>query len=150
NLEHSRQAVEIARGLGDAETEINGLRFVGYAYDSLGDHASAIKWLSEASSVPRNSWIKPIMAAAAYGEMGDALFREGKYFNALPYQRESVRMCEQSGNAMLLANKIHRLGLTYGMMERHEEATRYLKDAVARAEAIPDQMARLKLQIDIF
>src|SRR5262249_49837595 len=150
NLEHSRQAAEIARKLGDAETEINGLRFVGYAYASLGDYDSAVKWLAEASSLPRDSWVKPIMAAAAYKEMGDTLFREGKYIVALPYQHEAVRMCEQSGNAMALAFMIQRLGLTYGMLERHQEATRYLKDAVARAEAIPDQMTRLQLQIDIY
>ncbi len=150
NLEHSRQAVEIAKKLGDAETVINGLRFVGDAYDSLGDRDSAARRLSEASSLPRDSWVRPVMAAAAYDEMGDALFRDGKYLVALPYQREAIRMCEQSGNATFLAYMIHRLGLTYGMLNRHEEAMRYLKDAVARAEAIPDQMARLQLQIDIY
>src|SRR5262245_20692047 len=56
SLEHSRQAVEIAQGLGDAETEINASRFVGCAYASLGDHDSAVKWLSEAISLPRDSW----------------------------------------------------------------------------------------------
>jgi len=150
NLEHSRQAVEIARGLGDAETAINGSRFVGYAYARLGDYDSAVKWLSEASSLLRNSWVKPIMAAAAYKEMGDALFHDGKYLISLPYQREAARICEQTGNAALLADMIHRIGLTYGMLERHEEAMRYLKDAVARAEAIPDQTARLRLQIDLY
>src|SRR5215510_14652934 len=57
NLEHSRQAAKIAKELGDAETEINGLRFVGYAYASLGDYDSAVKWLAEASSLPRDSWV---------------------------------------------------------------------------------------------
>src|SRR5262249_5271492 len=150
NLEHSRQAAEIARGLGDAETEINGLRFVGYAYTSLGDHDSAVKWLSEASSLPRDSWVKPIMAAVAYNEMGETLFRKGKYLIALPYQCEAVRMCEQSGNVKLLAYMIQRLGLTYGMLGHREEATRYLKDAVARAQAIPDQKGRMQLQIDLY
>jgi tetratricopeptide (TPR) repeat protein len=90
--------------LGDAETEINGSRFVGCAYDRLGDHASAVKWLSEASSLLRNSWVKPILAAVTYNEMGDILFREGNYPIALPYQHETVRLCEQSGNATLLSS----------------------------------------------
>jgi len=150
SLEHSRQAVEIARGLGDAETEISSLRFVGYAYTAIGEHDSAVKRLFEASSLLRESWVKPILAALAYKEMGDTLFREGKYLIALPYQREAVRTCEQTGNATLLAYMIQRLGLIYGMLARHEEAMRYLKDAVARAEAIPDQMARMRLQIDIY
>jgi CHAT domain-containing protein len=149
-LEHSRQAVEFARGLGDAELEIAGSRFVGCAYDKLGDHDSAVKWLSESLSLPRDSWVKPILSAMAYKEMGDVLFREGKYLIALPYQHEAVRMCEQSGNVALLAYTIQRLGLTYSMLGLQEEATRYLKDAVARAEAIPDQMARLQLQIDMY
>jgi CHAT domain-containing protein len=150
SLEHSRQAAKIARELGDAETAINGLRFVGAAYDSLGDHYSAVKQLFEASSLLHSSGINPAMAAVAYGNMGDALFREGEYITALPYQHEAVRMCEQSGNAMLLAYMVHRLGLSYGMLGRREEAMNYLRDAVERAEAIPDQMARLQLQIDIY
>ena len=149
-LDHSRQAVEIARGLGDAETEITGSRFVGCAYDRMGDQASAIKWFSEANSLLRNSLVKPILAAATYNEMGDILFRKGKYLIALPYQHEAVRLCEQSGNVTLLAFTIQRLGLTYGMLGRQEDASRYLKDAVTRTEAIPDQMARLQLQIDMY
>jgi CHAT domain-containing protein len=150
SLEHSRQAVEIARRLGDAEMEINASRFVGCAYNSLGDHDSAVKWLSEATSLLRNSWVKPILAAVTFNEMGDILFRKGKYPIALPYQHETVWLCEQAGNPMLLAFAIQRLGLTYGMLGRQDEATRYLKDAVARAEAIPDQMSRLQLQIDMY
>jgi CHAT domain-containing protein len=150
SLEHSRQAVEIARELGDAETKINSLRFVGYAYARLGDHDSAVKWRSEACSLPRDSWVSPILAAGAYKDMGDALFREGKYLIALPYEHEAARICEQTGNAVLLADMIHRLGLTYGMLERHEEAMSYLKNAVARAEAVQDQTARLRLQIDLY
>jgi CHAT domain-containing protein len=150
NLEHSRRVVEIARELGDAEIEISGARFVGHAYGRLGDQNSAIKWLSEALELPSYSWIKPSTAAGAYKEMGDILFRGGKYLIALPYQQEAMRMCEQSGNVVLLAFMIQRLGLTYGMLGRQEEAARYLKDAVARAEAIPDQMARLQLQMDMY
>jgi CHAT domain-containing protein len=149
SLEHSKQATEIARELGDTETAINGLRFVGFAYDSLGDHDSAIRSLFEASSLLRDSWVKPIMTAIACDEMSDALFRGDKYIIALPYQREAVRMCEQSGNTTFLAYMVQRLGLIYGMLGRHEEAMNYLRDALARAEAVPDQMARLQLQIDI-
>lgn len=150
NLEHSRRVVEIARELGDAETEISGARFVGHAYDRLGDHDAAVKWLSDAISLQRDSWIKPILTAVAYKEMSDILFRDGKYSIALPYQHEAARMCEQSGNPVLLAFMTQRLGLTYGMLGRQGEAARYLKEAVVRAEAIPDQMARLQLQIEMY
>jgi CHAT domain-containing protein len=150
SLELSRQAVETARRLGDAEMEINGSRFVACAYDRLGDHGSAVKWLSESLSLLRDSWIRPNLAAVAYKEMGDTLFRKGEYLIALPYQHEAVQMCEQYGNVALLAFTVQRLGLTYGMLGRQEEAARYLKDAVARAETIPDQMARTQLQIDMY
>ena len=150
SLEHSRQAVEIARRLGDAEMEINGSRFVGGTYDRMGDHDSAVKWLSESLSLLRDSGVKPNLAAVAYKEMGDVLFRKGEYLIALPYQHEAVQMCEQYGSVTLLAFMIQRLGLTYGMLGRQEEASRYLKDAVTRAEKIPDQMARRQLQMDMY
>ncbi|HEY7183244.1 MAG TPA: CHAT domain-containing protein [Blastocatellia bacterium] len=149
-LEHSRQAVEIARELDDAETILNGARFVGVAYARLGDHDSAVKWLSEAVSVPRDSRVKPIMAAVAYNEMSDVLFQKGKYDIALPYQHEAVRTCEQSGDPLSLAYMTQRLGLIHGMLGHQGEAARYLKEAVARAEAIPDRMARLQLQTDMY
>src|SRR5262249_24058136 len=107
------------------------------------------KWLSEAIALQNDSSLKPNLAAPAYSEMGDVLFREGKYLSALPYQQEAAQLCERSGNAMLLAYTIQSLGLTYGMLGRQEEATRYLKDAVARAGAIPDRMSRLQLQIEM-
>ncbi|HEY8459683.1 MAG TPA: CHAT domain-containing protein, partial [Blastocatellia bacterium] len=150
NLEHSRRVVEIARELGDVETEISGARFVGHAYARLGNQDSAVKWLSEAIALTRDPWVKLTTAAAPYKEMGDILFREGKYLIALPYQLEAMRMCEQSGNVTLLAFMGQRLGLTYGMLGRQEEAARYLKEAVARAEAIPDQTARRLLQIEMY
>ncbi|MBO0721453.1 MAG: CHAT domain-containing protein, partial [Blastocatellia bacterium] len=56
----------------------------------------------------------------------------------------------KSGNTMLSVYEIHRLGLIYGMLGRREEAMNYLRDAVARAEAIPDRIVRLQLQIDIY
>jgi CHAT domain-containing protein len=150
SLEHSQQAVVIARELGDAETAINGLRLVGFAYASLGDLRSAVKQLYEASSLPRDFRVDPIMAAVAYDEMSEALFRDSQFMIALPYQREAVRLSEQSGNTTLLAYMVQRLGLIHGMLGHGEEATYHLKDAVARAEAIPDQMARLRLQIDLY
>jgi CHAT domain-containing protein len=150
SLKHSQQVVEIARELGDTECAIAGLRFVGQAYSSLGDNDSAAKKLSEASSLLRNSWVQPINAALAYNAMGYTLFHIGKYFTALPYQHEAVQLCEQSGNATLLASMTQRLGMTYGMLGRYDEAMRYLNDAVARAEAIPDQVARMRLQLDLY
>jgi CHAT domain-containing protein len=150
NLEHSKRVVGIARELGDAEIEINGARFVGHAYDRLGDREAAVKWLSEAIAVPRDSRIKPNSAAVTYTGMGDILFREGKYLIALPYLNEAMRMCEQSGNVTLLAYMKQRLGLIYGMLGRQEESARALKDAVAKAEALPDQAARRQLQIELY
>jgi CHAT domain-containing protein len=150
SLKYSQQVVEISRDLGDAAWAIAGLRFVGQIYSILGDNDSAVKKFSEAGSLIRNSGVKPINAALAYSDMGDTLYRIGRYLTALPYQREAVRMCEQSGNAMLLSIMTHSLGLTYGMLGRYEEAMHYLNDAVARAEAIPDQAARVQAQIDIY
>jgi CHAT domain-containing protein len=150
SLEHSRRAVEIARELDDAETAVNGARFVGGAYDGLGNRDSAVKWFSEAILLPRDSWVNPMLAAGAYNEMGDILFREGKYLIALPYQHEAMRIFERSGNVTFQAFMGQKLGLTYGMLGRQEEAARYLKEAVARAEAIPDQMARRQLQLEMY
>jgi CHAT domain-containing protein len=150
SLELSKQAVEVAKSLGDAGTAVNSLRFVGGAYARLGDYDPALKEFYEAISLLRDSPITSLMAASANDVMGDTLFRMGRYLTALPYQHEAVRLCELSGNTMVSAFMIQRLGMTYAMLGRNKEAIYHLNDAVARAEAIPDQVARLRLQIDIY
>jgi CHAT domain-containing protein/regulator of sirC expression with transglutaminase-like and TPR domain len=150
NLEHSSQSAKIAKELGDAQTAVYSLRFVGHAYARLGDYDPALKNLSEAISLSSNPGVKPLNAAYTFAEMGDTLFRMGKYLTALPYQHEAVRICEQSDNAFLLAYMTNGLGVTYGMLGRHKEAMHYHNDAVARAEAISDPVARVQLQIDIY
>jgi CHAT domain-containing protein len=150
SLELSKQAVEIAKSLGDHGTSINGLRFVGSAYASLGDYDSALKEFYKAIYLLRDSSVTSLMAAGVNDLTGDTLFRMSRYSTALPYQYEAVLRCGRSENIMILAFMTQRLGITYGMMGRHDEAMRYLNDAVARAEAIPDQIARVRLQIDLY
>jgi len=150
DLAHSMRAIETAKELGDAETTVNSLRFAGGAYSRQGDYDSAISELYEAISFMRNFPVAPGLAFVAYDEMGDTLIRMASYVRALPYQREAVQMAEIASNAMLLANMIGKLGLSYGMLDRDEDAKVYLNDAVARAEAITDRKARLLLQVDLY
>jgi CHAT domain-containing protein len=149
-LQHSKEAAEVAKSLGDTQTAVNSLRFVGFAYTRLGEYDPALKEFYEAISLLRDSPITSLMAAGANDVMGDTLFRMGRYLSALPYQHEAVRLCERSGNATVLAIMIQNLGMTYGMLGHYEKAMHYLNDAVARAETIPDQVARFRLQIDIY
>jgi len=150
NLGYSQQAAEIAKELDDAETAVTSLRFVGHAYARLGDYNPAVQRLYEAISLMQDLPVAPNVAFGAYNEMGDILYRAGDYVRALPYQREAVRMAEQLGNTAASALIIEKLGMTYGMLDRHDEARRHLDDAVARAEAITDQKARLLLQVDLY
>ncbi len=149
-LQHSKEAAEVAKSLGDTQTAVNSLRFVGFAFTRLGEYDPALKEFNEAISLLRDSPITPLMAAGANDVLGDTLFRMGRYLTALPYQHEAIRMCERSGNTTVLAIMIQNLGMTYGMLGHYEKAMHYLNDAVARAETISDQVARFRLQIDIY
>jgi CHAT domain-containing protein/tetratricopeptide (TPR) repeat protein len=149
-LKSSQEAAEISKKLGDTETVINSLRFVGSAYQHLGDYEPAISHFYEAIALLGDSQVKPIRAATAFDELGDTLFRMGKYLTALSYQGEAVLMCERSGNATVLAYMIQRLGISYGMLERDEEAKQHLNKAVALTDAITDKAARLHLKADLY
>jgi len=144
------QGAEIAKELGDTETAVNGLRLAGAAYALIGDYEGAVKKNYEALSLLRDHSVTPRRAAQSYIQMADTLSSLGNYLAALPYQQESLRMAEHSSSAVLPFGVIGRLGLTYVKLERYEEAIRYLNDAVARAEAIKDNRARIMAKVDLY
>jgi CHAT domain-containing protein len=150
NLQHSNQSAEIAKELGDAPTAVNSLRFVAFAYDSLGDYGVALKKRSEAISLIRDFPASNHLTALVCDGMSDTLFKMGRYRAALHYQQEAVWSSEQASNIPLSAYMIQRLGLIYGMLENHDEARLYLEKAIARAETVSDQAARLQLQLDLY
>jgi CHAT domain-containing protein len=150
NLKHSRQAAELAKELGDAETAIRSLKMVGHAYTRLGDYNPAIQTLYEAILLMRDFPTPPGVAFGPYYEMGETFFSMGDYHRAIPFLREARQMTELAGNTMLIAHLIERLGLCFGMLDRHEEARQHLDDAVARTDAIKDEKARLLVQMDLY
>ncbi|MBO0797970.1 MAG: hypothetical protein J2P31_04035, partial [Blastocatellia bacterium] len=150
NLQHSSKSAEIARELGDLATAINSLRFVAFAYESMGDYETALKKQYETISLLRDFHASPLMTSGVFSGMSDTLYKIGRYPAALHYQQEAVWSIEQTGNVMLSAYMTQRLGLIYGMLEKHEEAKQYLDKAVARAEAVSDKAARLQLQLDLY
>ncbi|MBO0720392.1 MAG: CHAT domain-containing protein, partial [Blastocatellia bacterium] len=150
NLHHSKQSAEIAGELGDLATAVNSLRFVAFAYESMGDYESALKKRYEAISLLRDFKAGPLMDAGVFSGMSDTLYKMGRYPAALHYQQEAVWSIEQTGNVMLSAYMTQRLGLIYGMLEKHEEARQNLDKAVARAEGVTDKASRLQLQLDLY
>ncbi len=150
SLEHSIQAAEIAKALGDIETAITGLRFAGRIYAMLGDYNPAEQRNHEAISLINNNPVSQTSALAVYSDMGETLFEKGQYLRALPYQREAMRMAEHSNNAMVSALILQKLGLIYGMLDRHEEAKLYLDDAVERTESMKDEKGRLLAQVELY
>ncbi len=150
NLQHSNQSAEIAKELGDAQTAVNSLRFVAFAYDSIGDYDLALKKRYEAISLIRDFPASHHINAVVYDGMSDTLFKMGRYPAALHYQREAVWSSEQSVNIPLSVYMTQRLGLIYGMLEKHEMARQHLDQAIARAETVSDKIARKQLQLDLY
>jgi CHAT domain-containing protein/Tfp pilus assembly protein PilF len=150
NLEHSNQSAEIAKEIGDTQTAINSLRFVAFAYESLGDYDLALKKRYEAISLIRDFPVSPHLRAVVYNGIGDTLSQVGRYPAALHYQHEAVWSSEQSGNIPISVYMTQRLGLIYGMLGKHEMARRHLDHAIARAETVSDRIARKQLLLDLY
>ena len=150
NLEHSKRAAQIAKDLGDPETAVNSLRFVSSAYARLGDYDLAEENIYEALSLMRDSPVAPTWAFAVYGEMGETLFKMGHYPRALPYLREAAQGAERAGSTAVWSYLIEKIGLSYGMLGRYQEARQHLDQAVARAAQITDEKARSLLQVDLY
>lgn len=149
-LAESLRAVELAKEMGDAQTVINGLRFVAMAYERIGDYSRAVAKNFEAVSFLRRHPSAPIPTALAYGLTGDAFYRVGDYPAALEYQLEGLRVIGPMANPMITAGMVGHLGLTYWKLERYDEAARHLNDAAARARQIQDRAARVMIEADIY
>ncbi|MGH9842339.1 MAG: CHAT domain-containing protein [Blastocatellia bacterium] len=149
-LKVSSQAVEIARQLGDADTEINSLRFLGAAYAHLGDAESAIEINSAALQLLFSRPIGPIRACQVYSQMAEAFVRGGRPSSAVSYQIEAFQYCDGNTPESYSVTVRGRAGFYYSQMNRQTEALNLIKDAISRSEKYSDQTGQSLLQADLY
>ena len=150
SLDLSLTATKIAKDLGDSETAITSLMYVGAVYLRMGDYERAGQKNFEALVLMRSTPLPPFLAARVYAMMGETLLMAGNYQRALDYNQQGWQVAEGLNNPGLLAALGNRLGLNYWKLGRQEEAVKQLNDAIVRTEAITDPMARLLLQVELY
>jgi CHAT domain-containing protein/Tfp pilus assembly protein PilF len=148
-LEVSLRAYEIADQLGDTDTAVNSLRFVGGAYSSLGNTEAAIGKNFAALQLLLDRGMIQLRACQAYSQIAEAFARSGQPASALAYQLEAFQYCDGKTPASYPATVRGRAALYYSNTGDQEEAVRLMNDAISRAEKYDDEAAREFLLADL-
>jgi class 3 adenylate cyclase/tetratricopeptide (TPR) repeat protein len=126
-LAHLQDALALARGLDDPGLTGRILNHIGFAYFSDGRHEEAIRAHDEARSLLERGPILADLAESFHG-LGDNLFLEGRFSEALRWLVESARLSEEIGNRSLAAE--NRLVIAWTRRIRGEYAA--ARDEIGR------------------
>lgn len=149
-LENGLRAAEIARGLGDINTTINGLMLAGSAYTRSGNYERAFNKSFEILSILSEHPVDARRSFQAYQQAWESLFRVGNFHLALAYQQEAMEIARKTGNQLIISGTLGRLGLNSWKLGRNDVASSLLKEAIEKCNAINDQTSRKLLQADLY
>lgn len=149
-LEAGLQSAQIAKKLGDHNTEINGLILAGAAYTRCGNYERAFNKSFEVLSLISGSPVGARRRFQAYQQAWESLLNTDNLHLALAYQKEAVELAYKINNQSMIAGSTGRLGLNLWKLSKTDEATTFIQDAITKSNAIPDQTSRQLLQADLF
>ncbi|MGE0132978.1 MAG: CHAT domain-containing protein [Blastocatellales bacterium] len=141
-LEAGLKAYDIAHELGDFDTAVNSLRFVGAAYSRLGDNGTAVEKDFEALQLLFSRKMNPYRACQVYVRIAEAFARGGHSSSALEYQLEGFQYCDSPSSPNLSAMARGRAGFYYSQVGKPEDAVREMGGAISRAQKLNDQAGR--------
>lgn len=149
-LENGLRAAEIAKGLGDVNTAINGLMLAGSAYTRSGNYERAFNKSFEVLSLLSENPIDVRRSFQAYQQAWESLFRIGNFHLAMAYQQEAMAVANKIGNNLIITGTIGRLGLNSWKLGQSNEARSLLKEAIEKCSALNDQTSRKLLEADLY
>jgi len=149
-LENGLRAAEIAKGLGDINTAINGLMLAGSAYTRSGNYERAFNKSFEVLSLLGEHPIDIRRSFQAYQQAWESLFRIGNFHLAMAYQQEAMEIANRTGNQLIITGTLGRLGLNSWKLGQNNAASSLLKEAIEKCNSLNDQISRKLLQADLY
>jgi tetratricopeptide (TPR) repeat protein len=137
-IKYNRQALSIAREVGDKNGEENALGNVGNSYHFLGETRKAIEHYEQALAIARE--IEDFRNGGVWlGNLGSAYAEMGEMSKAIEYFEQALAIARAIGNRKAESANLGNLGLAYIKLGDDRKAIEYLGEALAIACEIGDR-----------
>ncbi len=144
-IKYGNQGLLLARASSDTNSSAKFLIQIAESYYNLGEYHRSLGLYNEGVALvnthPSESWGRWAHAMS----IGLPLNSLGRHQAAIVYQRESLRVAQETGSPTQICASYINLGLTYGFQRNYEEAIKNEQLAFNLAQTIPGGNSRLEL-----
>ncbi|BAY32731.1 hypothetical protein NIES2107_46210 [Nostoc carneum NIES-2107] len=137
-IEFYQQSMDIAREIGDHNTQGKCLKGLGYAYDSLGQYQRAIELLQQSLDISREIGDHNGEGNSLIG-LGSAYFSLGQYQRAIEFYQQSMDISREIGNRNGEGNSLIGLGNVYGSLGQYQRAIEFFQQSLDIKREIGDR-----------
>jgi CHAT domain-containing protein/Flp pilus assembly protein TadD len=135
----SARCGQIAAELGDQTGVLRSQYMQGYFYYELGKHEENLRITEQGKQLADETAAEIRYAITFYNLRAWSLSAQSQHAAALAWQREAVRMAEESKNLRLTAYAYIYQGLVYARQKRFKEAVTSMNQGIAIGRQLPHE-----------
>ena len=132
-IENFKKAIAVSNEIGDGQGIARSLNNVAYCFLRMKELDSA-RYYAERGIEASRRYDKPYLEGFALRTLGDVDFNEKNYEHALDKYEQVIEMANKLENVFLKVSTIHRMGETYVLLNKHEQALAYLLKNISMAK----------------
>lgn len=138
-VENARRAEELLERVDDVNSVIKVLIHLADEYEYLNDATQALSFLQRGLTLARKSNPKPSEVWGMHTAMGLNFNSLGLTAAALAHQKEALRIAKTQGGPVYVARSHAYIGVTYGNLQRYDEALGHIGLAQEEGNKLPDE-----------
>jgi tetratricopeptide (TPR) repeat protein len=138
-IEYCQQALDIAKEVGDRESEGALLGNLGVAYADLGQVEEAIEYYQQALVIQKDIGDR-MGEGNKLGNLGSAYYHLGQVEKAIEYYQQALDISREIGDRRGEGIHLGNLGLAYAHLGQVEKAIEYYQQALVIQKDIGDRM----------
>ena len=141
-LDSNNRSLEISEQIGDIKGLMKTSDQLSNVYTRLGDYRKAIERQTQGLTLINKYHVEPHQAWRSHFLMATPLHLLGLNAAAEIFQKESLRIAQESGNPYYICRSYIGLGIIYGSQHKYDEATNSVRLAFDLAQTISSEAIR--------
>jgi CHAT domain-containing protein/Tfp pilus assembly protein PilF len=136
--ESYQKAMDIAKGIGNANGQAEGLNGLGCVYWELGQYAKALDYLRQALEQYKKA-NNGEGEAFTFNHIGEVYREQGQYASAMDYYQKALDNAKKVRSAEAEADTLHNLGELSRLQARYRDAMDYYNQALDTYRRLGDK-----------